>query len=97
MKEVVRYLRDGWYGNEDRFEEGYDKYHKVTNCKKLFGESIKVLDAKFIPLCDGLEGRIGALTVNENHEHDVTGISIVTLIIDLTDAVGGDDENSGLE
>ena len=90
-------LRDSWHGNEDRFEEGDDEYHKVTNCKKLIGESIKVTDTKFIPLCDGLEGRIGALTINENHECDVRGISIDMLIVDITDAAGGDNENSDLE
>jgi hypothetical protein len=54
MKDTVRRRRDGWYGNAERYEEGDDKLHAVTDCKKLVQHSIGCADSTFIPLCDGI-------------------------------------------
>ena len=40
LKDTVRRLRDGWDGNAKRFEEDDDKFHAVTDCKKLVKHSI---------------------------------------------------------
>jgi hypothetical protein len=48
---------------------------------------------KFIPMCDGIEGTIGALLVDENHKPDRTGIPIDMLIADLSMALNAGDND----
>jgi hypothetical protein len=94
MKQTVSRLRDGWYGNSDRFQEGDDEFHAVTDCKKLVQHAIGCADATFIPLSDGISGTIGALTIDTNYERDTTGIPIDTLVVDLTNQVDCDEDVS---
>ena len=78
MKDVVQRLRDGWYGNTNGFQEDNDEYCHPIDCNKL------VMDKVFVPLCTGLSGSIGNLTVDPTHEGDTTCIPIDTYIVDLT-------------
>ena len=94
MKDTVRRLRDGWYGNNERFHEGDDEFHAVTDCKKLVTHSIGCADSTYIPLCDGISGAIGALTLDDKYERDTTGIPIDTLVVDLTNQDDYDDDIS---
>jgi hypothetical protein len=65
-----------------------------TVFKKLVQHTIGCTDAMFIPLLDGISGTIGALTIDENYEHDTMGILIDTLMVDLTNQVDDDDDIS---
>jgi hypothetical protein len=91
MKDTVRHLHNGWYGNANMFQEDDDKFHAVTECKKLVQHAISSVDATFIPLSDGISGTIGALTNNLDYERDTTGIPIDTLVVDLTNGLDDDD------
>jgi hypothetical protein len=94
MKEMVSRLLDGWYGNPDQFEAGDNESHAATACGKLVQHAVKCADSTFIPLCDGLSGTIGELTIDGNHERDTTGIPIDTLVVDMTNQVDDGDDVS---
>jgi hypothetical protein len=94
MKETVSRLRDGWYGNTDRLEVGDDEFHEATDCGKLVQHAVKCADSIFIPLCEGLSGTIGELTIDGDHERDTTGIPIDTLVVDMTNQVDDGDDVS---
>jgi hypothetical protein len=51
----------------------------------------------FIPLCDGVSGTIGALTIDENYERDTTSIPIDTVVDNLTNQVVDDDDISVMD
>ena len=50
---------------------------------KLFKTSVRLANEKFIPMCAGITGEIGSLTVDPNHVPDTTGIPIDILMADL--------------
>ena len=53
------------------------------------------MSKKFINICDGLEGRIGALEIDESYVPDGKGVPIDLLVVDLTrdeDPVEGSDD-----
>ena len=84
MKQVVSRLRDGWYGNADRYEKDHAEYSTQKDCSKLVKRSIRLMDTHFISLVDGISGKIGALEVDPTYERDTTGIPIDSLVVDLT-------------
>jgi hypothetical protein len=93
-KYMVRHLCNGWYGNVNMFQEGDDKFHAVTDCKKLIQHAIGCAYATFIPLLDGISGMIGALTIDANYKRDTTSIPIDTLMVNLTNQVDDDEDIS---
>jgi hypothetical protein len=92
MKETVELLRDGWYGSFDKFPVGHCRYKRPVNCQKLWDTALEHAKTKFIPLCDGISGTIGALVVDENYDKPTVSIPIDTIIIDLGKA-DDEDEN----
>ena len=95
MKDVVRRVQDGWYGNEDQYERTHCEYTPGTNCAGLVKNAIDSMDKEFIPLSPGLEGRIGELTIDTLHEQNKEEIPIDYLVVDLTKELDPDEETGG--
>jgi hypothetical protein len=92
MKETVSHLREGWYGNGDTYPVG-DLYRKApVDCGKLFQESLKAAATIFVPMCEGISGTIGTLTVDPTYIDDEVDIPIDALVLDLArlDDEGGE-------
>jgi hypothetical protein len=83
MKETVRHLREGWYGNNDTFPVGHSLHKAPVDCHKLFVESVKAAATKFVPLCDGISGTMGALIIDPTYQEDEIDIPIDALVLDL--------------
>ena len=92
LRDVVRRLQDGWYGNDHRLEPSDDEYTKGTRCQRLVEMAIRDTDNEFIPLCPGLSGRIGALTIDGEHVRNRSKIPIDEMIVDLTKGIDSDEE-----
>ena len=76
MRDVVRRLQDGWYGNETPYQPCDDEFTRGTSCAGLVRQAIKCADTEYVPLCAGLEGAIGTLQVDQAHQPDHTEASI---------------------
>ena len=63
MKDTVKHLRDGWYGNYFGVGNPPDIIIKPENCKSLIENNIEAANEIFIPMCKdlGLTGTIGNL------------------------------------
>ena len=94
MKGMVRNIREGWYGNADTFRVGDLRHKAPVDCNKLFAESIKAPATKFIPLCEGISGTIGALHIDPTYQDDEVDIPIDALVLDLT-RVDDEEDDSG--
>jgi hypothetical protein len=100
MKEVVQHVREGWYGtiegnnnnnnennennNPNILQPPAEATKKAVDCRKLFEESIKKANSIFVPLCDGISGTIGALTIDDNHIPNRQGMPIDMVVMDVT-------------
>ena len=93
MKDLVKHLREGWYGNKWDVPDGDSNLKEPVDCQKLFNEAVKAAETKFIPLCGGISGKIGSLVVDETYEDEEVDIPIDALVLDLTKEGDGDDEN----
>jgi hypothetical protein len=80
MSEVVELLREGWYGAKAK--EGEDNEFKKKACRvdHLFNKAIHMANTKFIKMCDGLDGAIGALEIKDNHQANYKELPIDMLI-----------------
>jgi hypothetical protein len=94
MKETVRHPREGWYSNGDTYPVDDVCRKAPVDCGKLFQESVKVAATKFVPMCEGISGTIGALTVDPTYIDDEVDIPIDALALDLArlDVEGDDSE-----
>jgi hypothetical protein len=94
MKECIKHLREGWWGNgygEDGKQPDDPEYKAPVDCNKLFNTAIKHANNKFIPLCPGISGTIGNLTVDPDYQDEGVDFPIDAFVIDLTkDADEGD-------
>jgi hypothetical protein len=97
MRDTIRQLRQGWYGNGDEFEEDHKSYHAPVRCHALWETCLRIAAAKFVPLVDGLEGEIGSLTCDAEYERPVVQLPIDTLVIDLSKLEDTEDLLSGVE
>ena len=86
MKDVIRRLRDGWSGNDDRLQPGEMEYTTGTRCERLIQHVIDAMDNYFIPIAPGITGRIGQLTIDRAHECDRS------LVMDLTKGLEMEEE-----
>ena len=61
-----------------------DLRHKApVDCNKLFAESVKAAATKFLPLCEGISGPIGALIIDPTYQEDEIDIPIDALALEL--------------
>jgi hypothetical protein len=94
MKELVSNLREGWYGNGETYPVGHLYRKAPVDCRKLFQESVKAAATKFIPMCEGVSGTIGDLTIDPTYQEEEIDIPIDALVLDLAriDDEGDDSE-----
>ena len=91
MRETIDHLREGWYGNHhcqhdvNGFVDGdYERRKKdPVDCAKLFRKVVRMINEKFIPMCVGISGTLGELTVDHDHIAERTGVPVDILIADL--------------
>ena len=94
MKETVKNLREGWYGNAHLFnnttgdeltiDNSIVNQRFPVNCHRLIRHSINLMNKKFIQMCPGISGKIGRLIVDNDHQPNRDGILIDMLIADVT-------------
>ena len=101
MKETVKHLRDGWYGNFFGVGDPPDRLIHPANCKGLINKSITAANDIFIPMCKelGLSGSIGHLLYNppqNSGEEDTHRFPIDLVVGDLGMIARETDENGRL-
>ena len=97
MKEVVKYLREGWYGNGNKYVHGHPFKKLPVSCQKLWRKCKNVAGTKFVGLCGGLSGTIGHLIVDPDYVDERVALPIDTLVQDLTSEmeIDGDTHETG--
>ena len=91
MRNVVKYLREGWYGNGDAYAPDHPYHKSPVDCRKLWATCKKIAWTKFVPLCDGISGIIGDLKIDDTFKYESVMLPIDTLVVDLTKHVEDDD------
>ena len=67
-------------------------YHKSpVDCRKLWATCKKIAWTKFVPLCEGIEGIIGDLKIDDAFEYKSVILPIDTLVVDLMKDVKKDE------
>ena len=89
-KEAIAHLRVGWYGNIDEYDSydddnrpPYMKRREPVDYNELFRHCIDLANTKYILLCDGIEGTMDNLVVNEDHVRIVEGLPIHIRMLDI--------------
>jgi hypothetical protein len=104
IKNVIRCLRDGWYGNAHLFREHSHLIDESTgflvmdnkiippkepaNCYRLFMHTIKSCDNKFIKLCPGLDGTMGNLIIDPGYVAEHEGQPIDMVVTNVANGPG---------
>ena len=92
MKDVVKYLREGWYVNGDKYSIGHVLRKRPVSCRKLWEICLDIAGTKFVSICDGISNKIGSLNVDETFVDEKFDLPIDTLIVDLTREDGFDED-----
>ena len=87
MKDVVKHLREGWYGNFNEFANDDPRRKKPVNCRKLWSKCLDFAGTKYVGLCEGITGRMGELIIDHSIEDESVTLPIDTMIIDMTTEV----------
>ena len=91
MKDIVKYLREGWYGNGEAFILGHPYRKRPVDCGKLWTTCLNFARTKYIPLCEGISGSIGELIVDKNYEDERVELPIDTLVLKIASDEGDDE------
>lgn len=94
MRDIVKYLREGWYGNGNQFIDGHPYQKKPVDCRKLWNTCLKFARTKFIPLCDGISGTVEDLVIDENYVDEEVDVPIDTLVLNLANEDVDDELNN---
>ena len=81
---MVKYLREGWYGNGDAHALDHPYHKSPVDCHKLWATCKKIAWTKFVPLCEGIEGIIGDLKIDDAFEYESVMLPIDMPVVDLT-------------
>jgi hypothetical protein len=100
MRETVKYVREGWYGNEESWDKNNDEIRsdycnvrkQATDCNALFQHTINQANTTFIPICSGISGVMGELIINETHKANKEGLPVDMLILSATNVPDQDDD-----
>ena len=84
MRDVVKYLSEGWYGNAHMYQVGHPLHKCPVDCRKLWSTCLEIAGTKFVALCDGILGKMGELVETEVFTNKPVDIPIDTLVVDLT-------------
>ena len=93
MKETVRLLREGWYGNGETYLDGHPLKKGEIDCSKLINHSVELASTKFVPVCRGIKGTIGELIIDENYIAEPCDVPIDTLVLTINRESEEDNEN----
>ena len=96
MRDVVELLREGWYGTKrNQPDDGREKRppKEPCDCRKLWKKALRLATTKFVPICHGISGPIGGLTIDPNYVPEEHTLPIDTLVLNLTNVMVCDDEN----
>ena len=94
MKETVRLLREGWYGNGETYLDDHPLKKGEIDSEKLIDNSVKMALTKFVPVCRGIKGTIGELIIDKNYTPEPCEVPIDTLVLTLSKDAQEDDENA---
>jgi hypothetical protein len=120
LREVVNTLREGWYGNHHLFQRLEDEVDPISgllkindrvisrkdtiDCGRLFRHTIDEINRRFIVNCQGVDGVLGELIVDENYEGTLAGLPADMVMLDITNnpendvvEVEDEDDEDGLE
>ena len=78
MKNVVKYLREIWYGNAGTFGITNVKNKLPVGCRKLWARCLTIAGTKFVPLYEEISDEVGNLEV-----HNLLGNKFIELLIDI--------------
>ena len=78
MKETVRQMQIGGYGNDGCNSEAKVK---PINCRELVRKAFKMGNEKFIPLCSQLTGTLGNLAISGPPPPDGTVSYPINLVV----------------
>ena len=84
MKEVVKYLHEGWYSNRKAYPENHLLFKSSVDCCALWKTCLNFVKTIYVPICEGIKGKIGSLDVDKNHRDEICDIPIDTLVLDST-------------
>ena len=84
MKDVVIHLREGWYGNGNKYCDGHVLKKRPIDCRKLWRTCLDIAGTKFVAICDGISGNIGSLLVDETFIDESVDLPIDTFVVDVT-------------
>ena len=84
MRQVIKHLREGWYGNGNLYSEDHPLNKKPVDCRKLWKTCLDIAGTKFVSLCDGISGKMGELVETIDFTNEPVSIPIDTLVVDLT-------------
>ena len=87
MQNVVKYLREAWYGNTGKFGVTDVKNKRPVDCHKLRGRFLAIAGTKLIPFCEVISGEVGNLEVDDLFRYESIDLPIDTLVVDLTRVV----------
>lgn len=68
-------------------------YKKPVDFSKLVATAAKFANEKYVPLCSGITGTVGALVVDLVHKKTTAGMPIDWFVFDLTKEEMEDDDN----
>ena len=74
--ETVSQLREGWCGNGDTYPVRHYLQKEPVDCGKLFQQAHEAARTKFISMCGGISGTIGALDVDPDYQDEEVDIPI---------------------
>ena len=94
MQNVVKYLREAWYGSTGTFDVNNVTNKCPVDCRNLWAQCLTIAGTKFVPLCEGIYGEVGNLEVNDSFRYESFDLPIETLVVDLT-RVGKEDDEFG--
>ena len=94
MHEVVKFLSKGWYGNRNTYPTNHPLFKRLVDCSALWRTCLNFARTIYVPICDGISGKIGSLDVDESHTDEMCYIPIDTLVLDNTKKYS-DDEDFG--
>ena len=85
MFKTIELLREGWYGNKGKYSRDHPYHKKPVDCLKLWKTALEAASNKFVGYCEGIDGAIGSLIVDKNHQHENAELPIDTIVSNLVD------------
>ena len=85
MFKTIELLREGWYGNKGKYSPDHPYHKKPVDCLKLWKTALEAASNKFVGYCEGIDGAIGSLIVDKNHQHENAELPIDTIVSNLVD------------